>query len=74
MSDQTVFGISTRGTSATMLVLDKKDRVILRELACQVADLAARPIEEEKRHLWYRHNALEATRPLVFLRPREWLE
>ena len=42
------------------------DRKVLRQLASQVTELAARPIEMEKRDLWYRHNALEATRPLIF--------
>ena len=55
--------------------LNQRDRLILRELAKQVADLAARPVEEEKRELWYRHNALEPTRPLVFCDPENgWNE
>ena len=40
-----------------------------------MAELAARPIEAEKRELWYRHNALEATRPVVFCDPENgWNE
>lgn len=31
--------------------------------------MATRPIEQEKRDLWLRHNALEATRPLIFCDP-----
>jgi hypothetical protein len=55
--------------------LNQRERLILRELAKQVADLAARPVEEEKRELWYRHNALEPTRPLVFCDPENgWNE
>lgn len=51
------------------------DRRILRDLARQVADLAARPCEAEKRDLWYCHNALEPTRPLVFCDPENgWNE
>jgi hypothetical protein len=46
-----------------------KERNILRRLASQVAELATRPIEQEKRDLWLRHNALEATRPLIFCDP-----
>jgi hypothetical protein len=46
------------------LVISRKDQETLRRLAGQVAQLAARPIENEKRDLWFRHNALEATRPL----------
>jgi hypothetical protein len=55
--------------------LDQHDLLILRELAKQVAELAARPIEQEKRDLWYQHNALEPTRPLVFCDPENgWNE
>ena len=49
------------------LVISRKDQETLRRLAGQVAQLAARPIENEKRNLWFRHNALEATRPLHLL-------
>lgn len=56
-------------------VISRKDQEILRHLAGQVAQLAARPIENEKRDLWYRHNALEATRPLIFCDPENgWTE
>ena len=48
------------------LAICDSDREILRPLAGRVAELAARPIEVEKRDLWYRHNALEPTRPLIF--------
>jgi len=48
---------------------------VLRRLASRVAELAARPIEEEKKQLWYRHNALEHTRPVVFCDPENgWNE
>ncbi len=51
------------------------ERAVLRQLAGQVAELAARPIEQEKRELWYRHNALQPTRPLVFCDPENgWHE
>ncbi len=51
------------------LVISRKDQETLRRLAGQVAQLAARPIESVKRDLWFRHNALEATRPLIFCDP-----
>jgi len=52
-----------------------QDRQVLRGLAAQVAELAARPVEQEKRALWYRHNALEPTRPLIFCDPENsWNE
>lgn len=56
-------------------MLNPSDRAILRALAVQVAELAARPVEQSKRELWYRHNALEATRPLIFCDPENgWHE
>lgn len=52
-----------------------RDPDILRSLAGRVADIAARPEQQEKRDLWYRHNALEPTRPLVFCDPENgWHE
>jgi hypothetical protein len=45
------------------------DRQILRQLAGEVAELAALPTQTIKQDLWYRHNALEATRPLVLCFP-----
>jgi len=48
------------------LTISRVDRQRLRPLAARVAELAARPIEEDKRNLWYRHNDLEPTRPLIF--------
>jgi bifunctional pyridoxal-dependent enzyme with beta-cystathionase and maltose regulon repressor activities len=48
---------------------DNNDKQNLHQLALKVADLAARPIENEKRKMWYEHNALKATRPLIFCDP-----
>ena len=42
------------------------DKAILRDLARQVAELAARPVEAQKRQLWYDHNDLRPTRPVIF--------
>jgi hypothetical protein len=67
--------MSTRGEVAADLAIGPKDREVLRCLATRVAELAGRPIEQEKRDLWYRHNALQATRPLVFCDPENgWNE
>ncbi|MEJ5253054.1 MAG: hypothetical protein HPY54_13415 [Chthonomonadetes bacterium] len=67
--------MSEQTTTRTRFFISQNDRRILRELAKQVAELSARPIEEEKRDLWYRHNALEPTRPLVFCDPENgWNE
>lgn len=55
--------------------LSNADRKTLRTLAVRVAELAARPGEREKETLWRKHNALEATRPLIFCDPENgWNE
>ena len=52
-----------------------EDRAVLRSLASRLAELAARPEEERKRELWYQHNALAITRPLVLVDPENgWNE
>lgn len=51
------------------IAISPSDREVLRRLAGEVATLAARPLEQEKRDLWYRHNALEPTRPVIFCDP-----
>ena len=56
-------------TSLNINKISKPDGNILRSLASRIADLAARPGEEVKRQLWYRHNSLEATPPLIFCDP-----
>jgi len=43
------------------------DKKVLRDLAKQVADIAAKPVQDERRDLWRRHNSLERTRPLVIV-------
>jgi hypothetical protein len=42
-----------------------KDVKTLRELARQVARIAAKSVQDERRELWRRHNSLQRTRPLV---------
>ncbi len=61
--------------AAGNLKISQTDREILRHLAGEVADLAARPIEAKKRQLWLKHNALQPTRPLIFCDPENgWNE
>lgn len=38
---------------------------LVRDLAKQVADLAADPVQDERRELWRAHNSFERTRPLI---------
>ncbi len=57
------------------VTISPAERAVLRDLAVRVAELAARPIEAQKRDLWYRHNALAATRPVIFCDPENgWNE
>ncbi len=75
MADQTVASLFTQSISSEQIVIGKQDRETLCRLAGEMAELAARPIENEKRDLWYRHNALEETRPVVFCDPENgWNE
>lgn len=48
------------------------DIQILRELARQYAELAAKPIQEERRKLWAAHFSLKPTRPLVLATYGMW--
>jgi hypothetical protein len=55
--------------------LSGSERDTLRRLATQVAELAALPEQQAKRDLWYRHNALERTRPMLLVFPEDsWAE
>jgi hypothetical protein len=46
-----------------------EDRRLLRELARRVAEVAAMPIQEERRQLWKAQNALRRVRPLILVFP-----
>jgi len=75
VADQTVASLFTQSIPREQIRISESDREIVRRLAGEMAALAARPIEAEKRDLWYRHNALEATRPVVFCDPENgWSE
>ena len=57
------------------IIISRGDKDILRRLATKVACLSNRPIEEEKRKLWYDHNSLKPVRPLIFCDPENgWNE
>jgi len=61
-------------TSQTRLELPEADRRILRELARQVADIAARPVNWQRRELWTRLNDLRSVRPMVWAFEIPWHE
>lgn len=52
----------------------KEDTRIIRELAAQTAEVAAKPVQEEKRQLWRRLNGLDPVRPMVMIDQVCWNE
>ncbi|MFW6007488.1 MAG: hypothetical protein ACOC4G_05420 [Bacillota bacterium] len=53
----------------------KNDRVILRELAKKVAEIAELPEMDKKRQEWKKHNALNRVRPMMLVFPEgSWRE
>ena len=55
-------------------MLDQKDREIIRSLAAEVAEIAALPVQEEKRSLWRKLNALKPARAMVMIDQVCWNE
>ncbi len=54
--------------------ISPNDRPILRQLAEQVAEIAALSIHKEKKELWRRLNDLEKVRPMVWINEIPWHE
>ena len=50
------------------------DREIIRRLAAEVAQIAALPVQEEKRRLWRKLNGLQPVRPMVTIDQVCWNE
>lgn len=55
-------------------MLNKKDVATLRELGARVAEIAALPVQEEKRTLWRKLNSREPARPMVMIDQICWNE
>ncbi len=55
-------------------MLNMKDVVIVRELAARVSEIAALPVQEEKRELWRKLNALKPARAMVMIDQVCWNE
>lgn len=51
-----------------------KDAQVLRELGKRYAEIAALPVQKEKKALWTRNNDLNPTRPLVYIDQLPWHE
>jgi hypothetical protein len=54
--------------------MNDHDKTILRDLAKQYAEVAAHPLQDERRTLWRKHNSLKKTRPLIYVRAFAWNE
>lgn len=57
-----------------MTEISKQDKSILHDLAARLAEIAALPIQEEKRLLWRKLNGLQHTRPMVMIDQVCWNE
>ncbi len=55
-------------------MLNQQDVVLVRKLAAAVAEIAALPVQEEKRALWRKLNARKPTRPMVMMDQVCWNE
>jgi hypothetical protein len=55
-------------------MISKYDIVVIRKLAAQVAEIAALPIQDEKRRLWRKLNSLQPERPMVMIDQVCWNE
>ncbi len=72
---QTAEGLGTTHGIDIPKNISSKEREVLQELARKVAEIAARPIEQEKARLWTALNDLESERPLIFCDPENgWNE
>jgi hypothetical protein len=55
--------------------MTKRDRTIIRDLAKRIAEVAARPEQNEKREVWYAQCSLRPVRPPVYCSPEgSWVE
>lgn len=57
--------ISWKKMGANML--NQKDVQVLRELAQKYAEIAALPVQTEKRRRWVEHNEFRNARPMVLI-------
>ncbi len=54
--------------------MSAEDIAVLRGLAARYRDIAADPVMDVRRDLWRRHNSLQRTRPLIYVRAFGWRE
>ncbi|MCL4418235.1 MAG: hypothetical protein M1365_16380 [Actinobacteria bacterium] len=66
---QNLFYTCTQKGNIDSLYIGQEDRNILKTLAKRVSEIAADPAQNEKRNLWYLHNELKDTRPIILCYP-----
>ena len=75
MFEQLNFRVNFNNADYSDLHFSEAEKTALRELAKQVAEIAARPVMQDRKNLWIRHNKLEVTRPLLLCDPENgWNE
>ena len=68
-------GIGVQLSDQKQETISSTDRNIIRGLAKRVTDIAALPIQAERRDLWKQHNSLKSTRPMILVFPEgSWEE
>ncbi len=54
--------------------ISSKDRIVLQELARQIAEIASLPIQEKRKEMWKKLNNLEPVKPMIWLDEVCWHE
>lgn len=69
------FRINFNNADYSDLYFSDEDKAILKELGKQVSEIANRPVMEENKKLWIKHNKLEETKPVILCDPENgWNE
>lgn len=75
MFEQLNFRVNFNNADYSDLHFSDEDKTILKELARQVLEIANRPIMDENRKLWIKHNKLEGIKPIILCDPENgWNE
>ena len=75
MFEQLNFRVNFNDADYSDLCFSNEDKMILKELGKQVAEIAARPIMGVRKQLWTDHNSLKRTRPVLLCDPENgWNE
>jgi len=75
MFDHSNVRVNFNSADYSNLIFPEKDKLILKNLGAEIAALASGPKMEERKKLWYSHNRLEKTRPVILCDPENgWNE